>query len=98
MRRGGLSPTAVPFVSASLSPPTSCAFGTVYRSDDEGRSWRPFNTGLPSAPGMHGSLHEGPDGHLYFALSGKGIYRTKAPIRSGTPTSRKAAASQPTAA
>ena len=47
---------------------------------------------------MHGSLHEGPDGHLYFALSGKGIYRTKAPIRSGTPTSRKAAASQPTAA
>ena len=68
--------------------------GTVYRSDDNGRSWKPFNTGLPALPGMHGSLHEGPDGHLYLALSGKGIYRTRAPLRPASPASRSAATSQ----
>jgi len=54
--------------------------GTVYRSDDDGQTWKLFNAGLPDIPGMHGHLVDGPGGHLYFGLSGKGLYRTKMPI------------------
>jgi photosystem II stability/assembly factor-like uncharacterized protein len=54
--------------------------GTVYRSDDDGQTWQLFNAGLPAMPGMHGHLAESPDGYLYFSLSGKGLYRTKAPL------------------
>jgi photosystem II stability/assembly factor-like uncharacterized protein len=54
--------------------------GTIYRSDDDGQTWRLFNDGLPSQPGMHGHLCEGPDGFLYLSISGKGLYRTKTPL------------------
>jgi photosystem II stability/assembly factor-like uncharacterized protein len=67
--------------------------GTVYRSDDDGQTWTLFNDGLPDQPGMHGHLAEGPDGYLYFSLSRKGLYRTRAPIYTSSAAGK--AATQP---
>lgn len=54
--------------------------GRAYRSDDDGRTWMPFDAGLPPEPSIHGHLAESPDGYLYMSMSGKGLYRTRVPI------------------
>lgn len=54
----------------------SCIRG-VYRSLDDGRSWRPFDRGLPNAVVTDIDIHLGAEPALYVSTWGRGLYRRK---------------------
>lgn len=51
--------------------------GHVYQSNTDGHSWRLADTGLNSMPTT--ALAIAPDGYLYVAVHGSGVYRTTSP-------------------